>query len=88
MEYVNENATRITFETDVYQTYMFDLVKKQCFVEREHVNDDTIGINTTHEGIDTGEFIVNEVEFKFEFVFIIPQLFSQPCPTVALPRCC
>lgn len=63
MEYVNENATRITIETDVYQTYMFDIVKKACFVEREHVNDDTIGVNTTHEGIDTGEFIVNEVEY-------------------------
>lgn len=63
MEYVNENATRITIETDVYQTYMFDIIKKACFVEREHVNDDTIGKNTTHEGIDTGEFIVNEVEY-------------------------
>ena len=63
MEYVNENATRITFETDVYQTYMFDIVKKACFVEREHVNDDTIGANTTHEGLDTGEFIVNNVEY-------------------------
>lgn len=63
MEYVNENATRITIETDVYQTYMFDIIKKACFVEREHVNDDTIGVNTTHEGIDTGEFIVNEVNY-------------------------
>jgi hypothetical protein len=63
MEYVNENATRITIETDVYQTYMFDIIKKACFVEREHVNDDTIGANTTHEGIDTGEMIVNEVEY-------------------------
>lgn len=61
MEYVNENATRITFETDVYQTYMFDIVKKKCFVEREHVNDDTIGINTVPEELDTGDYIVNEV---------------------------
>ena len=62
MEYVSENSTRITFETDVFQTYQFDLVKKRCFVEREHVNDDTIGINTTPEGLDTGEYIVNDID--------------------------
>ncbi len=61
MEYVNENATRITFETDVYQTYMFDITTKKCFVEREHVNDDGVGKNTTHEGLDTGEFVINDV---------------------------
>ena len=59
MEYVNENATRITFETDVYQTYMFDITFKKSFVEREHVNDDTIGKNTVPEGLDTGEFMIN-----------------------------
>lgn len=62
MEYVNENATRLTIETDVWQTYMFDIVKKTCFVEREHVNDDTFGSNTVPEGLDTGEFIINECD--------------------------
>lgn len=62
MEYINENCTAITFETDVYQTYMFDIVKKTCFVEREHVNDDTFGNNTVPEGLDTGEFIINECD--------------------------
>ena len=59
MEYVNENATRITFETDVYQTYMFDISKKACLVEREHVNDDTVGANTVPEGLETGEFVIS-----------------------------
>ena len=67
MEYVNENATRITFETDVYQTYMFNITTKNCFVEREHVNDDTIGKNTTHEGLDTGEFVINGVDTFDEY---------------------
>lgn len=62
MEYVNENATRITFETDVYQSYMFDIEYKKSFIEREHVNDDTIGKNTTPEGLETGEFVVNEYQ--------------------------
>ena len=67
MEYVNENATRITIEVDVWQTYMFDIVKKACFVEREHVNDDTIGLHTLPEGLETGEFMVNELEYLDQF---------------------
>ena len=62
MEYINENCTAITIETDVWQTYMFDVVKKSCFVEREHTNNDTIGNNTIPEGLDTGEYIVNSIE--------------------------
>ena len=57
MEYVNENCTAITIETDCFQTYQFDISYKKCFVEREHVSDDTIGLHTIDEGIDTGEII-------------------------------
>ena len=73
MEYVNENATRITFETDVYQTYMFDISTKKCFVEREHVNDDTFGKHTVPENLDTGEFVINGVDTFDEYAndFII-----------------
>ena len=60
MEYVNENVTRIYFETDVFQTYQFDIVYNQSFIEREHVNDDTIGLHTIPEGLETGEYVVNE----------------------------
>ena len=59
MEYVNDNMTLITIKTDVYQTWMFDMVWKKSFVEREHVNDDTAGLHTIPEGLETGEFICN-----------------------------
>ena len=59
MEYVNENCTRIYIETDVFQTYQFNLVKKACFIEREHVADDTMGLHTLDEGLDTGEYVIN-----------------------------
>ena len=62
MEYVNENCTRITFETDCYQTWLFQIDYKQSFVEREHVNDDTIGLHTVPENLELGEFIINNVE--------------------------
>lgn len=61
MEYVNENCTSITFETDVWQTYQFNLTYKQCFVEREHVNNDNVGEHTVPEGLETGDFIANSV---------------------------
>ena len=57
MEYVNENATRITFEIDAFQTYMFNIVYKKSFVEREHVNDDTLGKNLVPENLETGEYV-------------------------------
>lgn len=57
MEYVNENCTAITFETDVFQTWQFDIQYKRCFVEREHVNDDTIGKHTIPENLETGDYV-------------------------------
>lgn len=63
MEYVNENCTRITFETDCYQTWLFQIQYKQSFVEREHVNDDTIGLHTVPENLETGEYIVNSTDY-------------------------
>lgn len=63
MEYINENATAITFETDVFQTWQFDIEYKRCFVEREHVNDDTVGLHTIPENLETGEYqIASEVD--------------------------
>lgn len=65
MEYVNENSTRITFETDCYQTYMFNITYKRTFVEREHVNDDSIGKNTIPENLETGDYISCDLQPSF-----------------------
>ena len=46
MEYLNDNVTAVAIKTDVFQTWQFDLTYKRCFVEREHVNDDTVGLHT------------------------------------------
>ena len=66
MEYVNDNMTYITIKTDVYQTWMFEMVWKRSFIEREHVNDDTIGANTVPERLETGEYICSGVEYIFQ----------------------
>lgn len=60
VEYVNENTTQITFQLDVMQTWLFDYQLKQCFVEREHIANDTIGNNTVPEGLELGEYVVTQ----------------------------
>ncbi len=57
MEYINENCTAITIETDCFQTYQFDISYKRCFVEREHVNDDSVGANLVDENLNFGDMI-------------------------------
>ena len=57
MEYINENCTAIYFTTDVFQTWQFQINYHPCFVEREHVNDDTIGAHTVEENLNVGEVI-------------------------------
>ena len=58
MEFVNPNTTDIYIKTDVFQTWQFNLTYKQTFIEREHVNDDTIGLHTVPEGLECGEYEV------------------------------
>ena len=62
MEYVNDGLTNVYIETDVMQTWAFDYDVKSSFVEREHVSDDTVGINTVPENVELGEYTSNGFE--------------------------
>lgn len=55
LEYINDGRTDLHIETDVMQTWMFDYTVKASFVEREHVNNDTIGLHTVPENLELGE---------------------------------
>ena len=57
VEYVNNVTTQINFEIDVMQTWLPTVSINKCFVEREHVADDTIGLHTVDEGLPTGDII-------------------------------
>lgn len=59
-KFSSPNSTTIKIKTDVFQTWQFDITYKPVFVEREHVNDDTIGAHTLPEGMDVGEYINND----------------------------
>ena len=63
----NPGMSLIELETDVFQTWQFDITWKRCFVEREHVNNDTVGLHTVPENVETGEYIVDSVTKKLGF---------------------
>lgn len=58
MEYINDNMTRISIATDVFQTWQFDLVYKASYVEREmiDVSSDVPGANLNPENLESGEY--------------------------------
>ena len=57
IKYINDGMSEITIETDVIETWKFDIVYKSSFIEREHTNDDTRGANLVPENLETGEYI-------------------------------
>ena len=60
MKWLNDHTTEITIKTDTFQTWQFDFNFKDSFVEREHVNNDTIGLHTVPENLESGDYIVEE----------------------------
>lgn len=57
-EFVSQNCTIITYQLDVFQTYLFDFRFQSTYVEREHTkrfnNDGTPVVNTLDEGLSYG----------------------------------
>lgn len=57
VRYKNNNTTELVFTIDVWSTWYSSITFNSCFVEREHVTDDTIGLHTLPENVETGEYI-------------------------------
>lgn len=57
-EFISQNVTRVTYQLDVYQTYLFDFKFQTTYVEREHTKrfdaDGLPVINTLDEGLNYG----------------------------------
>lgn len=62
IEYINNITADVHYEIDVMQSWQFDMVLTQCFVEREHSETDAIGDNLVAEPIETGEMVFNYYE--------------------------
>lgn len=57
VEYINNETSLIRFTMDPMQTYLFDYVLKQCYVEREHSATDDVGDNLIPESLELGEYV-------------------------------
>lgn len=62
VEYVNNVTSEITFEVDVMQTWFFDCEIHDCFVERNHVLDDTPFTWFASEPLTPSEYLVDASE--------------------------
>ena len=64
LEYINNEVTELVFEIDLLQTWLFDFSLGMCYVEREHVADDTVGLHTVQENLPIGDIVehmLNEI---------------------------
>lgn len=57
VEYINNNCTQINFKIDPLMTWMGTFELGQCYVERQHVTNDSIGANIADEGLNCGEYV-------------------------------
>lgn len=59
IEYINNECTEISYEIDVWQTYLFDFRIGDCFVEREHIASDSLGANYIPESLNVGDLVIH-----------------------------
>lgn len=57
VNYINDITTEIEYKIDAIQTFWFDVEVKAGFVEREHVEDDSIGLNIVPEDVGLGPYV-------------------------------
>lgn len=55
--YKGNNNTELRYTIDVWSTWFDKWTTKPCFVNRHHVNDDSIGANTISENLDVGDVV-------------------------------
>lgn len=72
VEYVNNEASDVTFEIDVMQTWHFDYNLRMSYVEREHSTTDEIGANLVPENLEFGDYMYKDLGLTS--LFDLPQI--------------
>lgn len=55
--YKSDRNCEIKFTVDAWSTWFSKWSPKKCFINRQHVNNDAIGVNTVPENLDVGEVV-------------------------------
>lgn len=90
-EFVSPNTTRVTYQLDVFQTYLFDYRFQTTYVEREHTRRyDSQGnpiINTLDEGLNYGsDYITTKIKHYEQLDGIIWAIIVSKVNLQAIPN--
>lgn len=90
-EFVSPNTTRVTYQLDVFQTYLFDYQFQSTYVEREHTkrfDDDGYPIiNTLDEGLAYGsDYITTKIKHYEQLEGIIWAIIVSKVNLQAIPN--
>lgn len=69
VRYENNRTAEVHYTIDLWQTWWMDCKIGECFVEREHVLDDRVGLHTIPEGLEYGELVVSEESLLTDFSY-------------------
>lgn len=65
IEYKSEKCSEITYIIDAWSTWYSYWEQKPCYVIREHVNNDEIGLHTIPENLELGDYVLNARKENF-----------------------
>lgn len=63
----NNRTAEIHYTMDLWQCWWMECRVGECFVEREHVLDDTVGLHTIPEGVEYGQLEVSSTKKLTDF---------------------
>lgn len=78
IEYVSENSSRLYLKLDIFQTWFPDCEVPACNVEREHVNDDSVGAHIRDEGFSVGEMKVQYSVYDYLTLWLAVASAAEP----------
>lgn len=65
VEFKSQNCCEITYIVDAWSTWFGYWNQKPCYVIREHVNNDEIGLHTIPENLELGDYVLNSRKEDF-----------------------
>lgn len=65
IEYKSDKCSEITYIIDAWSTWFSYWEQKPCYVIREHVNNDEIGLHTIPENLELGDYVLNAKKEDF-----------------------
>lgn len=81
LKYISDRSCQINFQVDAWSTWFDNWIRKPCFTIREHVSNDTIGLHTVPENLETGPYKVITQEHNLELINTVNVIGSTIAPS-------